>query len=462
MPEGTAAPDAPSFADEFSALLAAKDGNWYGFAFPEGITLPSEVDFPINAPRCRFNGCLTLDKVMFREPVDFSNSVFGSGVTLKNVTFSNAANFAQCRFDGPVHFQQVFFKSVASFPGAEFHGQATFRASFSGLANFNNTIFHDSATFAGWRNITLRVDSSVSFNICGSATISVNGAQPRKLIDIVRSELLRARSWLSQEWAAITRKLRSDMKTLGQKLKGIKRKFATRDPDTTVFRVFDGEAQFQNALFLRLERTVFSQVNLSNVLFLGTNLRGAKFIDATWWQPAFRRNGIRDEEFVRFSNDGPFRYQTLPALEETCRNVRVALEENRSFDKATDFYIGEMDAARLQLGFLRRHIFSVLALYNSVSHYGSNVGVAFRFLVLLILMYLSLTLLLQTPNGSLLSLSDISQTGLASFKTLLFQAGAAGDNRGLVQGWLDAVFRILGVVQATMVTLAFRARTKRH
>ena len=454
-------PANPFFEAEFSSLLDAKDGNWCGFAFPEGIKLPPEIDFPINARGCRFNG-LTLENVLFREPVDLSDTTFNKGLTLKGVTFSQAVNFSQCRFHGPVFFQNVFCKSAALFPGAEFLEQATFLANFSGLANFNSTTFRDGVTFAGWRNIMLRASSLLCLSASCSATFGATGAQSRTLLEIVRLALARAKSWTSQKTTELKRWLDSKVEALGLKLKGLKRKFATSDPDTKVFKVFEGEAQFQNALFMKLDRTVFFQVDLSNVFLLGTNLRGAKFIGVTWWQATLGRNGIRDEAYIRQTNDGPYRCQALPILEETCRNVRVALEENRSFDKATDFYIGEMDAARLQLAFLRRHIFSVLALYNSVSRYGSSVGVALRFLVLLFLLHLSLTLWVQTLNNSLLTLHDLSQTTLISFKTLLFYASTASDNHGVTQDWINVVFKIVGLVQATMVTLAFRARTKRH
>jgi uncharacterized protein YjbI with pentapeptide repeats len=227
--------------------------------------------------------------------------------------------------------------------------------------------------------------------------------------------------------------------------------------------MFEVDGQLQDVVFLKPDQTTFSQVDLSHVYFRGTNLRGIRFLGVVWWQPRLERNGLYDELFIRLSKDGPFRYQNLPVLEETCRNARVALEENRSFGIASDFYVGEMEAARAQLSFLKRHLFSVAALYRFVSRYGTDVGVALRVLALLYSLHLAGTLAIQFGDGATLSVGVISEATLRSFKVLMQQNPETITSIGShFQAWLDAAFRVLGLIQVAMVALAFRSRIKRH
>jgi|TARA_R110002153_G_scaffold234091_8_gene387529 hypothetical protein len=39
----------------------------------------------------------------------------------------------------------------------------------------------------------------------------------------------------------------------------------------------------------------------------------------------------------------------LPGIENTYRNIRYSLEENKDFGLANDFFVGEMEAKRRQL-----------------------------------------------------------------------------------------------------------------
>jgi uncharacterized protein YjbI with pentapeptide repeats len=230
------------------------------------------------------------------------------------------------------------------------------------------------------------------------------------------------------------------------------------------FRVFENEGQLQDVVFLKPDQTTFSLVDLSRVYFRGTNLRGVRFIGVNWWQPRLNRNGLYDELFIRYSKDGPFRYQYLPALEETCRNARVALEDNRSFNTASDFYVAEMEAARAQLRLLARNIFSVNALYRFSSLYGTNVGIAIRVLFLFFLLHLVGSIQLTYRDAHDLSIEVVSGSALRSLQVLVQQNldTRLSPDVTTPQLWLDAIFRVVGLVQAAMVALAFRSRIKRH
>jgi len=172
-------------------------------------------------------------------------------------------------------------------------------------------------------------------------------------------------------------------------------RFLNKDPNAAYYRVFGKDAYLQQVDFVKSDRVLFQQIDLANVYFRGTNLRGARFLDANWWQNRLGRNSLYDELFFCQPSNGPLMHNYLPSIEETYRNIRFALEENRSFAIATDFYIGEMEAQRRQLSFSPPHFFSVTAWYNALSRYGTRPYKAARFLFFLGVLHFSLTALIQ-------------------------------------------------------------------
>ena len=62
----------------------------------------------------------------------------------------------------------------------------------------------------------------------------------------------------------------------------------------------------------------------------------------------------------------------LPGIENTYRNIRYSLEENKDFGLANDFFVGEMEAKRRQLKWWRRWLLSVPAVYKIFSNYGTS------------------------------------------------------------------------------------------
>ena len=205
----------------------------------------------------------------------------------------------------------------------------------------------------------------------------------------IQKRLIQSWSLICQSAVQLQSKAKKIIEKTHNRLIGFRRKYAKVDPNTEIFIMFEGEGQFQSVIFLKPDQVLFSEVDLARVHFRGTNLRGIRFLGVKWWQPAFNRNGLYDEVYIKSTVDGPFRHLSLPALEETCRNARVALEENRNFNTASDFYIAEMDAVREQQGFWRRHFFSVTALYRCVSRYGTSVGTALWVLCLIYFLHVT-------------------------------------------------------------------------
>lgn len=452
----------PCFMKDFQFLLDTNDGDWCGFVFPADVDFPKEVSFQVDA-RDSILDSLVLDKVVFKESVDFSGAIFRNRLTVKSTIFESNATFDNCRFEGSVEFISTQFKQATSFYRADFAGRTILRANFNTLVNFNEAIFRDGVVFSGWRSVNLKVSDTLHFQFSGMTANLTTGNSKPTLKQRIQKRL--TKSWnLTRNYA---KQLQSKSKQIAERIHHrflrFRRKFTKIAPDDEIFTMFEGEGQFQGVIFLKPDQILFSEVDLARVHFRGTNLRGVRFLGVKWWQPCFNRNGLYDEVYIKKSPDGPFRHLSLPALEETCRNARVALEENRDFNTASDFYMAEMDAVREQQGFWRRHFFSVTALYRCVSRYGTSVGAALWVLCLIYFLHVTASMSIQFPPGIVPSLKELLEIGLRSLKTLLLVRLEPTDRPiPTGQAWLDISLRLLGPVQIAMIAIAFRAKIKRH
>jgi uncharacterized protein YjbI with pentapeptide repeats len=349
---------------------------------------------------------------------------------------------------------------TARFYRTEFSGRALIRANFSGAADFNEAIFGESVTFSGWRNINAQMRAGLSFAVSGklSASDDATRSAMQRLTQVTARAKEICATQVDQTWIFI----KSALDSAKQHLEKMRRRFSTHDPNTELFTVFAGGGQMQNVIFRVPEHTLFTMVDLSRIHFSGTNLRGVRFLGTNWWQPKLGRNGLQDEIFIRMSTDGPFRFRYLPILEETCRNLRVALEENRDFNAASDFYIAELEAARARLPWARRTLFSIPALYRISSVYGTSVVRALVTLLMVTGVYVGATLAEMSQYQSNPIRTALSDALTRSARVLIFQTQDwSWSNTPGLQIAMDASFRVLGLAQLTMLVLAFRSRIKR-
>jgi len=449
----------PHFEKDFQTFIDANDGDWRGFVFPDGIKLPKEIPFMVDARESRLASFEQMD-VVFNAPVDFSDATFKGAFALRGSVFEDTVIFDRCRFEGPVDVLNVQCKKSASFYRADFAGRTILRANFPTFVNFNEVVFRDATIFAGWRNINMTASCFTSSP--GFAVGLISGGSKPSMGQKIRLRLVQTRNLLSRFTKYLKNMSVDAAKMIHSRLMALHHRFAKVDLNTRIFRVFEGEGQLQGVVFMKPDQTLFSEVDLSKVYFRGTNLRGVRFLGVKWWQPIFKRNGLYDEVFIRQSKDGPFRHLNMPVLEETCRNARVALEENRDFNAASDFYIAEMEAARSQLPFFQRHLFSVNALYRSVSRYGTSVATALWVLALLYFLHFTASVYFELPSGTFPCYPRLLEVALRSLKVLLLATDPKILNVSNTQSWFDAALRLFGPIQIAMIAIAFRARIKRH
>ena len=208
-------------------------------------------------------------------------------------------------------------------------------------------------------------------------------------------------------------------------------------------------------------------VDLFRAHLIGTDMRGVHFYDVDWHQEKLGRRGLQDEVLVKNSWDRNDRDYLYPRVEAEYRNIRVALEDNKDYSTATDFYVGEMETRRQRMGFFRKYLFSVEAVYRHSSIYGSSIWRAVSIMIVLIVLhsFLMTRLLANIPVEKLLRFQIIDSFWLVltnSLKVLTLQRSGPFIEIGGWQTTLDAVFQVIGPIQIALIILAMRARIKRH
>lgn len=388
------------------------DGNWIGFDFPDGLIIDKLIiDYPIDLRWAKFNE-LSLKQVKFQKKINLGNSHFKKKINLIQTEFFSSTIISNCRFDDDLRVHATF-NGKTHFTHGDFIGRVSFGGSFNGKTSFTNSIFHDSVDFRGGRDITI---------FAGSV--------------------------------------------------------AKKDRDRNhvkIRRLFNKPIQMQDVDFRHPKRVKFVGVDLSWVSLLGTNINGVHLYDTDWYQPKLKRRGLYDEVYALSSRNKNERKYMIPRIEALYRNVRVALEENKDYSVATDFYIGEMENRRKKKGFLRGEIFSIEVLYRTLSLYGTSPLQAIGVFLWILCLHTLITLSLTSNISGKVALFNVEYPHLMksyieiifsyftnSLNVLTLKRFGPFINNGIWQSIADTVFRILGPLQIALIAMAFRTRIKRH
>lgn len=467
------------FKEELKHLIEKRDGNWFGFWLPENFELEDMIiDFPIDMRWCSFKK-ISLSGISFKSKVDFSKSVFSADASFIKINFVEDAYFDKANFQGSVLFDScTIFQKQAYMYNCNFSGKTQFNCVFKGKVNLSSTTFTDSVMFKGTRLIIASASNGIklSINVSGSSSQDTKKSQLKKnplLVDSI-DVLSKVNSRINFLINKITRVYRTSLSFIYKKMEFIQRSAQSISGDEDLL-VFDSEVDMQDVEFRQPERTRFHMVNLSRAHIIGTNFRGVNFQSVSW-QTKNKRKVIYDEIYIEKSNDKSYKKNRLPFLEEAYRNLRVAFESNKDFSTANDFYIGEMEAKREQKPFLRKYVFSIVALYYWLSRYGTSPTRAILAFCFLVIIHSIITWILVQDASSILkdfkievsSVSIIAKSQtisvylINSLKVLTLQRfGKFID----IEGWqnlLDTTFRIVGPVQLFLIVLSLRTKVKRH
>lgn len=349
----SAAGKAQKFQESFLSLLNSGNGNMQGFIFPS--------DFK-------------LERKKFSFPIDLSYSTF-SNVSIQGTTFESHFLARHIQVQGHCLVESSFFKSICDFMESEFHGRVIISSSFletgsftqcqfldrvqvrgvfKKQANFNHCNFADSVLFQGNRvtNVSVRESAKLSITTHAAMVLTSNSGRVHDhevLLNWANSVCSNFKDIMCQTFDWFLEKLTHTCSNYTAKLKyhlfGINVDFGTKQN-----RLFENDFNLEFVSFQRPERVNFTHVDFRRARVAGTNLIGTQFSDVNWKQDKLKRNGLYEEAILDKAGLSQYAYM-IQRLEEAYRNVRVALENNKDFNTASDFYIGERDCHRKKYTF---------------------------------------------------------------------------------------------------------------
>lgn len=231
---------------------------------------------------------------------------------------------------------------------------------------------------------------------------------------------------------------------------------------------------FNNSVFEKPNQTLFNSVDLSTTSFDSVSMTGIRFNNPNFYQHTLNRNGLWNEALMlqKYKRNESNRSRTkVPGIRNSyenlmyeCRQLRMAMEYIKDFDKSHDFYVGEMEAK------LQCNPSVTLMAYKFSSRFGTNYKRALGVLTVFVLVHILLTALLSgdmstkdTICGSKIveSLDNIGSVILHTLNTVTLQKTVLLKDSSSWQNLTDLIFKLIIPIQAAMFALALRNKTKR-
>jgi hypothetical protein len=340
-----------------------------------------------------------------------------TNVTFRSCIFKKGFSISGAVFNGDVIFENCTFEAEVNAEGVRFGGEFRWSSRAAGRVSFARSSFERRAKILGI------FDGPASFNLVTFLDVT----------DFVGGWNLFGSA-------------------------GAKSKPQAPEPRY----VFNSTVHLEQIDFRRPDRVQFRMVDLRRAYTTDTDFRKVRFYQTLWYQKKLRRNGLFHEVDAASDPTAAARFAAL--WEANYRNIRIALEESKDFNAATDFYIGELEWRRRQLPPLRRHFFSIEAMYRYLSNYG---GSPLRCVVWLVALLLGYGVFAGAALGKMCW--ELSRR-CAPDPELLARAIAVADvlkvANGIepLNGWWrigEAGFRITMLLQIALLVLALRNRIKR-
>lgn len=316
--------------DGILRVVSVETHDLTSFIFPQGVVFLKKFSKPATFWHAVFKGDADFNEITFENEADFFDAVFKGEADFQGADFKEGAAFWGVVFERTAHFSGTGIKGWTRFGQATFEGKAYFAGTaFENEADFSGALFKGSAYF---RTATFEGEAIFIHALFkGEADFREAVFEDTLLIN----------------------PLRHDKKT------------------------FEGEADFRWVKFSQPEKVEFQKVDLSQVRFLETDLRGVHFTDVEWEkEKGNNRNMVFDEVSLPLdpspldpytSEVKKFDYALIAQL---YRRLRANYEENLRYGEAGDFYIGEMEMTRKA----QTSIFKKLPLlfYKAISNYGES------------------------------------------------------------------------------------------
>ena len=495
-----------SFLRRMHRLIKKGDTDWRGFIFPKLIELEQyEIPVYVNAVGASF-GDVFIKQGVFNHQVDVSKSTFGGDVNTSSTRFLETLCIQESIFEGKCNWTHIEVESGVQAHTCHFKQDFLISGTLNVRVNFNQSIFEQRARFLQTKNVTLSINPiTVNSRVTAhSARITLHSGNETKLqliwervVDTyldVKAKVIAKLTVIRDRLVAV---LKSNKDKARSSLNQLRLRFPHHREGVIRHVLFSGEAHLQNIVFHQPSLVLFQGVDLRGASFGGTDLREISFVGNNWYQKELKRNGLIEETRYKKINNYYDKKEALPALENTYRNIRYAMEDSKDFARANDFFVGEMEAKRKQLPFYKRYLLSIDAIYKVISEYGTNPVRCLLFFVFFAVLH-SILISAQINTGidgswvglehSLLELQGAINIdgfarmlesankvllGYVNFDSLVYSLQTMTLQRdkialipkggsSTVVGFINFAWAILGPVLAGLFVLTVRTRIKRH
>ena len=157
-------------------------------------------------------------------------------------------------------------------------------------------------------------------------------------------------------------------------------------------KVFFVECYFPRIRLGKEATLTFEDVDLSNAVFLDTNIEPFVFRNVSWHQTRSRKRALLNEFPPIKGNESESEYESIA---ENYRQLVLNYEKKRAYEAAEDFHIGEMEMRRKKKGVESKSIlskrirewFNAYNLYRLLSNYGTSYWQAFGVLIFFVLIF---------------------------------------------------------------------------
>ena len=286
-------------------------------------------------------------------------------ISFAQYTFCKPVSFNKATFSSNANFRRTTFEKRAEFFGTKFLGMATFSdATFKKEALFWETFFKEGAHFTG---TTFENERPLFTEVTFGGRSSFKYAIFNKGVKYQKAKFEKPVSFNS----------------------------ATIDEDTvfegdTNKECFYAESEFCGLRLRKDANLFFDHVSLARATFADTNVESFNFRGVKWYTPQTwpRRKRALWDEFKPQVSEG-----TYPHVAENYSQLVKNHEDNRDYEAAEDFHIGEMEIRRKGIeAEASRHkwkkhlcLLNLYEAYRFLSNYGTSYGQASIVLLVLIL-----------------------------------------------------------------------------
>lgn len=454
-------------------LINSGDGNWEGFIFPKDLDFEDLLagtrtcTIPINAEGAFFNG-LTISNITFERHVNLHNSVFRGKTNFVGANFLDSLSIYQSIFYAESKFSSLKVEKALNANTCVFKSHFFLSGGIKGEANFTQCTFEDRADFWGQRNVSITVGTAFEFDTCASLTSTGQTEKVIRWISDIKQTVLTV--WDNQIIRIKEAKDNLNKRTFNY----LRRKMPLKDNSVEILNLFEGNAIFDGVSFEKPSKVAFKSVDMRRIRLSRAELKNVKFIGCNWYQPKLKRNGLYEELSLQDMTFNDF-HRELPNLESTYRSIRLSFEEGKDFLRASDFYVGEMNAKRRQLGFFGRTLFSINAIYKIISNYGTSPSRLVFWLVFIaathsIISFKKVNEISLLSTWKLFILGNFSNTaeffGLL-MNSLIYSLQVLTLQRNFVStaanfSNLDVLLAILGPIFISLLVIALRGKIKRY